>query len=85
MNRKLFLGLFMIVAIAAASLFIGEASAKSNLSDSKQKAKSNVAPSVSTTLVISQVNGGGGGATGTYLFDYVEIKNISSTPQSLNG
>jgi Lamin Tail Domain len=39
----------------------------------------------STTLVISQVNGGGGGTTGTYLFDYVEIKNISSTPQSLNG
>lgn len=40
---------------------------------------------VSTTLVISQVNGGGGGSTGTYLFDYVEIKNISSSPQSLNG
>lgn len=39
----------------------------------------------STTLVISQVNGGGGGTTGTYLFDYVEIKNISGTPQSLNG
>jgi hypothetical protein len=39
----------------------------------------------STTLVISQVNGGGGGTTGTYLFDYIEIKNISSTPQSLNG
>ncbi len=39
----------------------------------------------STTLVISQVNGGGGGAAGTYLFDYTEIKNISSTPQSLNG
>jgi Lamin Tail Domain/Putative Ig domain/Carboxypeptidase regulatory-like domain len=39
----------------------------------------------STTLVISQVNGGGGGTTGTYLFDYVEIKNISSSPQSLSG
>jgi Lamin Tail Domain len=39
----------------------------------------------STTLVISQFDGGGGGATGTYLNDYVEIKNISSTPQSLDG
>lgn len=39
----------------------------------------------STTLVISQVNGGGGGSTGTYLYDYVEIKNVSVTSQSLNG
>jgi hypothetical protein len=36
-------------------------------------------------LVISQVDGGGGGSTGTYLFDYIEIKNISAIPQSLNG
>ncbi|MBX3245442.1 MAG: lamin tail domain-containing protein, partial [Acidobacteria bacterium] len=40
---------------------------------------------VSTTLVISQAYGGGGGTTGTYQNDYVEIKNISSSPQSLNG
>ncbi len=39
----------------------------------------------STTLVISQAYGGGGGSTGTYLHDYVELKNISSSPQSLNG
>lgn len=39
----------------------------------------------STTLVISQAYGGGGGTTGTYMHDYVEIKNISATPQSLNG
>jgi DNA/RNA endonuclease G (NUC1) len=39
----------------------------------------------STTLVISQVDGGGGGSTGTYLFDYVEIKNVSANSQSLNG
>jgi endonuclease G len=38
----------------------------------------------STTLVLSQVDGGGGGSTGTYLYDYVEIKNISDTAQSLN-
>ncbi|MBS1795390.1 MAG: VCBS repeat-containing protein [Acidobacteria bacterium] len=43
------------------------------------------ASAASTTLVLSQVDGGGGGSTGTYLFDYVEIKNISSSPQSLNG
>jgi hypothetical protein len=45
----------------------------------------NTANAVSTTLVISQVNSGGGGSTGTYLNDYVEIKNISTVPQSLNG
>jgi hypothetical protein len=42
-------------------------------------------PSVSTTFVISQAYGGGGGTTGTYLNDYVELKNISTSPQSLNG
>ncbi len=39
----------------------------------------------STTLVISQANGGGGGSFGTYTHDYVELKNVSMTPQSLNG
>ncbi len=39
----------------------------------------------STTFVISQAYGGGGGTTGTYLKDYVELKNISSSPQSLAG
>jgi endonuclease G, mitochondrial len=34
--------------------------------------------------VISQVDGGGGGSTGTYLHDYVEIKNVSGSVQSLN-
>lgn len=41
--------------------------------------------SVSTTLVISQVGSGGVGNGGTYAFDYVELKNISSSPQSLSG
>ncbi len=41
--------------------------------------------SQSTTVVISQVYGGGGGSTGTYLNDYVELHNVSSTAQSLNG
>ncbi len=42
-------------------------------------------PFASTTLAISQVDGGGGGSTGTYLFDYVEIKNVSGSTQSLSG
>jgi hypothetical protein len=42
-------------------------------------------PAASTTIVISQVYGGGGGSTGTYLNDYVELKNISATQQSLAG
>ena len=71
--------------MVATSLFLGEVSANSKVLDDKQKTTSDVAPNVSTTLVLSQVNGGGGGTTGTYLFDYVEIKNVSAVPQSLNG
>ncbi len=41
--------------------------------------------SQSTTIVISQAYGGGGGATGTYLFDYVELHNVSNVTQSLTG
>lgn len=41
--------------------------------------------SQSTTVVISQVYGGGGGSTGTYMFDYVELHNISGSVQSLTG
>lgn len=39
----------------------------------------------STTLVISQVYGGGGSTAATYSTDYVELFNLSSAPQSLNG
>ena len=41
--------------------------------------------SQSTTVVISQVYGGGGGSTGTYLHDYVELHNVSSTTQNIAG
>lgn len=41
--------------------------------------------SQSSTVVISQVYGGGGGSTGTYLHDYVELHNVSATTQSLAG
>ena len=36
------------------------------------------------TLVLIHVYGSGGGATGTYLYDYVEIKNVISSVQTLN-
>ncbi len=41
--------------------------------------------SQSTTVVISQAYGGGGGSTGTYKPDYVELHNVSNTVQSLDG
>ncbi len=76
MKRKFALGFLSILAVFTSIIFINSAAA--------EKAD-NSAHLVSTTLVISQVDGGGGGATGTYLFDYVEIKNVSGVPQSLNG
>ena len=49
------------------------------------KAQTASAPSAptagSSTLVLSQVSGG----NGTYTHDYVEIKNVSGSTQSLNG
>ena len=47
--------------------------------------KSSAIPEVSTTITISQVYSGGGGSSGTYLNDYVELKNVSATSQSLSG
>jgi uncharacterized protein len=34
---------------------------------------------------ISQVYGGGGGSTGTYLYDYVELFNSSASPANIGG
>jgi hypothetical protein len=39
----------------------------------------------STTVVISQVYGGGGSASGTYNADYVELHNISGADQDITG
>lgn len=39
----------------------------------------------SSTVVISQAYGGGGGSTGTYLYDYVELHNVSNSAQVLTG
>ena len=75
MNKKFALGILSILAVITSVIYSNSASAKKD--ESSQLA--------STTLVISQAYGGGGGATGTYANDYVEIKNISSSPQSLSG
>jgi hypothetical protein len=72
MNKKLVLSVFFILAIFMSATYTNAVSADTT------------APEPSTTIVISQVYGGGGG-TGTYLFDYVELFNISNSPQSLNG
>ncbi len=44
-----------------------------------------VASGASTTLVISQIYGGGGNSGATYKNDFIEILNISGSPISLNG
>lgn len=43
------------------------------------------ASAASSTLVISQVYGGGGNSGATYKNDFVEILNISASPINLNG
>ncbi len=74
MTKKLTFGVFILL-IALAGSFIGSTSAQDGPTGFD----------ASTTIVISQAYGGGGGTSGTYSADYVELKNISSTPQSLNG
>src|ERR1700735_2252031 len=44
-----------------------------------------IASAASSTLVISQVYGGGGNSGATYKNDFIEILNISASPISLNG
>lgn len=41
--------------------------------------------SQSSTVVISQVYGGGGSAAGTFKSDYVELHNLSTTAQDISG
>ena len=40
---------------------------------------------VSTTIVISQVYGGGGNSGAIYTHDFVELLNLGSSPVSLDG
>jgi hypothetical protein len=83
--RSLFSKFFIALAVIA----IGAAIPSAVSAQDSKGVKFNVSrpdPELlpSSTLTISQVFGGGGGATGTYSADYIEIRNISSTPQSLD-
>ncbi len=69
--KKYLFGL-VFLSVLAAFLVVGFRSAAQDVSD---------APVVSTTLVLSQVSGG----NNYYSNDWVEIKNVSPTVQSLNG
>ena len=79
MNRKLALSVLFILAIVTSVTYTNIATAEKVVRDST--------PDVSTTIVISQVYGGGGSSVAgvTYKNDYVELLNVSSSPQTLNG
>jgi DNA/RNA endonuclease G (NUC1) len=91
--KKFVLPLFVVLLVvgilgsvwAVSAIFFG-AETKSETTSSIPKDDPD-SPLISTTIVISQVYGGGGTTSGTpaYNADYVELKNISASPQSLNG
>ena len=74
---KKYLVSFTLLSALAAFLVFGF---RSSAQDAKQ-ADTASRTTVSTTLVLSQVSGG----NGYYSNDWVEIKNVSAAPQSLNG
>lgn len=80
MKRTTFLVIFFAAAIFCGTALLADRSSSQEREDGFADR-----PDLSTTIVISQANGGGGGSTGTYLHDYIELKNISTTAQSLNG
>ncbi len=77
MNKRLFLSILLIFSIFTTTTFINVASA--------QQTPAPNAPQASTTIVISQIYGAGGNAGATYTNDFVEVHNVSASPQSLNG
>ena len=79
MSKKSVLSVLFTFTMFVSLIFINSISAFSQKEDVYDSAQ------VSNTIVISQVYGGGGTSTGTYMFDYVELFNRSSAPQSLNG
>lgn len=81
MKRSFVIGALWGIAVIACLAPVGLA----RFAASDNAGVINAGPAVSTTIVISQAYGGGGGSSGTYTFDYVELKNLSSSPQSLNG
>jgi len=91
--KKVVLPLFVVLLIVGVLGSVWAVSAIFSGTTSNSEPQSSIrkddpdSPQISTTLVISQVYGGGGGTSGTpaYNADYVELKNISAAPQSLNG
>lgn len=80
------IGIVSLMAICFALFGSSVNSQKQFVSNSKAGRQVEIsAPQVSTTIVISQFYGGGGGTTGTYKNDYIELHNVSSSPVSLNG
>src|SRR5438105_1307679 len=73
--KKYLVGVALLSLIGASTVITPTSSAQ--VADSIQ----GQAPAASSTLVLSQVSGG----NGTYADDWVEIKNVSGTDQSLNG
>ena len=73
----------LLASVVALAFFVGSGDRTSAHNQELQRD----ANLISTTVVISQVYGGGGATAGsaTYKYDYVELKNISASPQSLNG
>ncbi|CAN5447090.1 hypothetical protein BH10ACI2_BH10ACI2_05950 [soil metagenome] len=84
MKRNIIFGVLLLSLIYCGTIFSDRVSAQKDVSVAPSTDVV-AGPQVSTTIVISHVDGGGGGSTGTYFFDYVELKNVSTTPQSLNG
>ncbi len=75
MHKRFYLSILIIFSIFTTTTFINVASAQ----------QSPNAPQISTTIVISQVYGAGGNAGATYTNDYVEVHNVSASPQPLTG
>lgn len=80
---KKYLVSFVSLSAFAAFLVFGFHSAAQNIwfTPKIEQPVSTNRPAASTTLVLSQVSGG----NGYYFNDWVEIKNVSAVPQSLNG
>ncbi len=82
MRKHTFLSIFLLAAVVCTSAWL---TTTTNSQELKFESAKMDAPELSTTIVISQAYGGGGGSTGTYLNDYVELKNISNSARSLDG
>lgn len=65
--------IFMVAALSAVSVFV------------YQMYRATPAQALSSTIVISQVYGGGGNSGATFTHDFIELFNRGTTPASLSG